>query len=80
MGFPWINDGASANNPVPNWWDKSELRLIGDQLVYVTVDVGNGCRERREHVTSKSRLIELSAEFDVGDDELGEVLNTLVEP
>ena len=47
------------------------MRHVGDVLMYVYFE---GTTERRELVDTPERLIELSAKFDVSDDELGQAL------
>ena len=75
MALHWKDDGGSAHNPQPDWWDEVRLDEVGGKLIYTE---SPGGQTRRELIDDPARLVELSAQFgDVGDEELAEALALL---
>ena len=70
----WEDDGSSANRPVPDWWEATELREIGGRLVF---SFHEGSEGRKEVVTDAGRLAEIAARMGVGDDDLAEAMRVL---
>lgn len=67
----WQDDGRTANNPCPDWWEESSLRELGGVLIHTYHE---GALERREVVDTVARLVELSATFQPDDEELARAI------
>ena len=73
----WRDDGSSANNPCPDWWQSSRLDSIGGRLIYTDHDTARGGAERREVVEDAGRLVELAGRMGVSDEALEAALRYL---
>ena len=72
-----VDDGSHANNPRPDWWEEKRLDSIGGRLFYTTIDVMNGCREKRELIDDAGRLAEVASDMGLDDDDLAKAVQFL---